>query len=239
MTNRAVDYRLVDGELRHAEAPRAFFIPTRSEREALQPGDYAKLLFELVTPGPDDPGAERMWVEVLGVTEDHYIGALTNTPRAITTISVGDRVDFGPEHVIGTLEDWALLEKMMFVSRRSHDEDQRPAYIYREDPDNDHDSGWRTMVGDETDDEINDPSNVLLQNLGYLIDRWPELRPVFKTDPRNGSWIWGHPVQVRPRQPCLMSTLMPRSVLVLSRWRRFTLRARRGEFRRGQPLACR
>ncbi|WP_326527383.1 DUF2185 domain-containing protein [Dokdonella sp.] len=190
MTNRAVDYRLVDGELRHAEAPRAFFIPTRSEREALQPGDYAKLLFELVTPGPDDPGAERMWVEVLGVTEDHYIGALTNTPRAITTISVGDRVDFGPEHVIGTLEDWALLEKMMFVSRRSHDEDQRPAYIYREDPDNDHDSGWRAMVGDETDDEINDPSNVLLQNLGYLIDRWPELRPVFKTDPRNGSWIW-------------------------------------------------
>ena len=52
------------------------------------------------------------------------------------------------------------------------------------------DSGWRAMVGDETDDEINDPSNVLLQNLGYLIDRWPELRPVFKTEPRNGSWIW-------------------------------------------------
>ena len=43
-----------------------------------------------------------MWVEVLGVADGRYIGALTNAPRAITTISVGDRVDFGPEHVIGT-----------------------------------------------------------------------------------------------------------------------------------------
>jgi hypothetical protein len=114
-------------------------------------------------------------------------------PRAITTISVGDRVDFGPEHVIGLLEDWPLLERKMFVSRRSHEDDLRPAYVYREDPDNDRDSGWRAMVGDETDQEINDPANVLLQDLGYLLDRWPELRPVFKTDPRNGQWTWDGP----------------------------------------------
>ena len=193
MRERAVDYRLADGELRNAEAPRGFFIPARSEREALQPGDYAKLLFELVSAAPDGPGAERMWVEVLGVADGRYIGALTNMPRAITTISVGDRVDFGPEHVIGLLEDWPLLERKMFVSRRSHEDDLRPAYVYREDPDNDRDSGWRAMVGDETDQEINDPANVLLQDLGYLLDRWPELRPVFKTDPRNGQWTWDGP----------------------------------------------
>lgn len=121
------DYRIADGEVRQAAAPRAFFIPSRSEREGLQPGDLVKLLFELVDPQPDDPGAERMWVEVLGARDGLYVGALTNTPRAITTISVGDRVDFGPEHVIGTLEDWPLLEKKMFVSRRSHDQDVRPS----------------------------------------------------------------------------------------------------------------
>lgn len=131
-----------------------------------------------------------MWVQVLGASNGNYVGALTNTPRAITTIGVGDRVDFGPEHVIGTLEDWPLLEKKMFVSRRSQDQDVRPEYVYREDPDNERDSGWRAMVGDETDDEINDAANVLLQDLGYLLDRWPELRPVFKTDPQNGEWVW-------------------------------------------------
>lgn len=78
----------------------------------------------------------------------------------------------------------------MFVSRRSQDQDVRPEYVYREDPDNERDSGWRAMVGDETDDEINDAANVLLQDLGYLLDRWPELRPVFKTDPQNGEWVW-------------------------------------------------
>lgn len=190
MTDRVVDYRLADGEVRNAAAPRNFFIPPRSERTALRPGDFAKLLFELVDPQLGDPGAERMWVEVLDVVDGQYVGALTNLPRAITTISVGDRVEFGAEQVIGTIEDWPLLEKKMFVSRRSHDHDVRPAYLYREDPDNERDSGWRAMVGDETDDEINDASNVLLQDLGYLLDRWPELRPVFKTDPRNGEWVW-------------------------------------------------
>lgn len=184
------DYRIADGEAHQAAAPRSFFIPTRAERESLQPGAYAKLLFELVDPQVGDPGAERMWVEVLGSEDGRYIGALTNIPGAITTISVGDRVDFGPEHVIGTLEDWPLLEKKMFVSRRSHDQDVRPSYLYREDPDNDRDSGWRAMVGDESDEEINDSANVLLKELGYVLDRWPELRPVFDTDPRNAEWVW-------------------------------------------------
>lgn len=190
MSDRVVQYRLADGETRNAEAPRSFFIPSRAERESLKPGDYAKLLFDVVDPEPDDPGAERMWVQVLGTENGRYVGALTNTPGAITTISVGGRVDFGPEHVIGTLEDWPLLEKKVFVSRRSHERDLRPQFVYREDPDNEQDSGWRALVGDETDEEINDASNVLLQNLGYLVDRWPDLRPVFKTDARRGEWIW-------------------------------------------------
>lgn len=190
MSDRVVDYRLADGEAKQAAAPRSFFIPTRSEREALQQGDYAKLLFEVVDPAPGAPGAERMWVQVLGRTDGNYVGALTNVPGSITTISAGDRVDFGPEHVIGTIEDWPLLEKKMFVSRRSHEQDVRPGYVYREDPDNERDSGWRALVGDESGEEVDDPANVLLQDLGYMLDRWPELRPVFKTDPRNGEWIW-------------------------------------------------
>lgn len=190
VTEREVDYRLANAEVRHAESPRTFFIPQRSERENLAPGDLAKLLFELVDPDDEDPGAERMWVEVLEKRGERYVGVLTNAPSAITTVEQGGVVEFGPEHVISTVEDWFLLEKRIFVSRRSHEQDIRPGYVYREAPDNDRHSGWLALVGDESQEEVDDPNNLLVQLLGYLLDRWPELRPVFETDPRNGAWTW-------------------------------------------------
>lgn len=190
MADRVVDYRLADAEEKHAASPRSFFIPARSERESLAPGALAKLMFELVDPGQDDPRAERMWVEVVRRVGDRYVGVLTNVPGVITTIEPGGLVEFGAEHVIGTLDDWPLLEKKVFVSRRSHDQDERPGFVYREAPDNDQDSGWRALVGDETPEEVDDPDNVLLQAVGFLLDRWPELRPVFETDPADGSWAW-------------------------------------------------
>jgi hypothetical protein len=103
---------------------------------------------------------------------------------------MGDLVEFGPEHVISTLDDWPLLGKKVFVSRRSHEQDVRPGFVYREDPDDERDSGWRALVGDESAEEVDDPDNVLLQDVGFLLDRWPELRPVFETDPRHGAWAW-------------------------------------------------
>jgi hypothetical protein len=66
----------------------------------------------------------------------------------------------------------------------------RPGFVYREDPDDEHDSGWRALVGDESHEEVDDPRNILIQDVGFLLDRWPELRPVLETDPRNGGWAW-------------------------------------------------
>jgi hypothetical protein len=190
VTDRVVGYRLANAEEKHAAAPRTFFIPPRAERENLAPGSLAKLLFELVDPADGDPGAERMWVEVRQAQGGRYVGSLANVPAAITTIEKDGLVEFGPEHVISTVDDWPLLGKKVFVSRRSHEQDVRPGYVYREDPDNEQDSGWRALVGDESHDEVDDPGNVLLQELGFLLDRWPELRPVLESDPRNGSWAW-------------------------------------------------
>jgi hypothetical protein len=136
------------------------------------------------------PAAERMWVGVTGRDADGYTGVLTNVPSVITTIRQGGTIRFGSEHVISTPGDWPLPGKKALVSRRSHEQDLRPRWVYREEPDNDQDSGWRALVGDETDDELNDASCILLQELGFVLDRWPELRPVLKTDPGNGGWEW-------------------------------------------------
>lgn len=167
VTDREVDYRLANAEDKNAEAPRTFFIPPRSERDTLQPGDLAKLLFEIVDPQNGEPGAERMWVEVDRCDGGRYVGILTNTPTAITTVGLGDQVEFGPEHVISTLDDWPLLAKKVFVSRRSHEQDLRPGYVYRESPDNDRDSGWRALVGDETDEEVDDVGKCSFKTWGF------------------------------------------------------------------------
>lgn len=190
MTGSTVGFRLGDGEARHRAAPRSFFIPDRAERDSLQAGDLAKLLFEISEPDPGLPDAERMWVSVTGRDADGYTGVLTNEPALITTVRQGDAIRFGPEHVIATPGNWPLLEKKILVSRRSHEQDLRPGWVYREVPDNDQDSGWRALIGDETDEELDDVSSILLQSLGFVLDRWPELRPVLKTDPDNGGWEW-------------------------------------------------
>lgn len=86
---------------------------------------------------------------------------------------------------------WSLLlKKRAFVSRRSHEQHVRPAFVYREDPDDARDSGWRAVIGDESHEEVDDPRSVVLQRVGSLIHRWPELRGVFETDPANGAWRW-------------------------------------------------
>jgi hypothetical protein len=192
MTGGPVDYVLGNGEDLHRAHPRSFFIPAREVRESLQPGDLAKLRFEISDSRADLPGSERMWVEVTGHDSDGYAGTLVNHPTAITTITYGSTVRFGPEHVISIRgdEDWPLLDKKVLVSRRSHELDLRPRWVYRETPDRDMDSGWRALVGDETDAELDDPENILLQQLGFVLDRWPELRPVFQTDLAHSEWSW-------------------------------------------------
>jgi len=42
-------------------------------------------------------------------------------------------------------------------------------FMYREQPDNMADSGWRFFSGDETDEEVNDPSNIALYDVKTIL----------------------------------------------------------------------
>jgi hypothetical protein len=92
VSDGTVDFRLGNGEALHRAAPRSFFIPGRAERDSLGAGDVAKLLFEIIEPGPGMPTAERMWVNVIGCDVGGYTGVLTDVPTVITTVRQGDMI---------------------------------------------------------------------------------------------------------------------------------------------------
>ena len=48
-------------------------------------------------------------------------------------------------------------------------------FLYRQETYNDQDSGWRMFTGLEDDDYANDPENIKLINIGYLLDKDPSL----------------------------------------------------------------
>lgn len=96
---------LEDGEACHAAAPETFWLPERQQRESLQPGDLAKLIFRMSVDNPDQDfvAVERMWVVVRERTSSGYLGILDNEPNAIAENDefwLGTELPFSAKHVI-------------------------------------------------------------------------------------------------------------------------------------------
>lgn len=198
--SKGSDWYLGDAEEEHRAHPKSFFIPSRQEREALTVGAVVRLLFFVIDPAPGRPRAERMWVEVTSAAHGRYVGSLMNRPAAITDLSVGEPVGFGPEHVIGVRDPrWEPYEnRVAFVSRRLLEDDTAQAgFVCHESSDEQRPprsdgsrpSGWQVLVGDETEDELADPSNVRLPNLAWLMERYPAFGDLVFSGSHDGSWV--------------------------------------------------
>src|SRR5690606_34477603 len=90
-------------EVAHAESPETYWIPPRTDRESLQPGDLVKLRFYIRVTGQDgavvDHG-ERMWVQITDRAGDWYRGRLDNEPHCTDAIRAGLALWFQPRHII-------------------------------------------------------------------------------------------------------------------------------------------
>jgi hypothetical protein len=97
-------WSLDDGEELHREAPETFWIPALNDRQSLQPGDFAKLVFRISVDDPNSPvSVERMWVVVRERVTEGYIGILDNEPDGIAEnddLWLGVEIPFAPRHVI-------------------------------------------------------------------------------------------------------------------------------------------
>jgi hypothetical protein len=93
---------LNDGEALHEQAPKTFLIPDLALRKILQPGDFAKLVFEIAIQD-EHPAVERMWVIIRERTAGGYIGMLNNEPDSIPKndrLWLGTELPFEYRHII-------------------------------------------------------------------------------------------------------------------------------------------
>jgi hypothetical protein len=54
-------------------------------------------------------------------------------------------------------------------------------YMYREKPDNEHDSGWRFLAGDESQDYNDDPDHVAVYDVNTVANYDPDIIPYLET----------------------------------------------------------
>ncbi len=97
-------YYLEDAVWLHEQLPDQFQIPANEDRESLQEGDHAKLVFRFADEMADrqDNECERMWMKVTTVLPDEagYIGTLDNDPKFNRCIVWGCELHFHPNHVL-------------------------------------------------------------------------------------------------------------------------------------------
>lgn len=143
-----MSYRLDDVEVLHHDSPRTYSIPRRDVREMVPVGGLAKLVFLLPEDAPEGhPSAERMWCLVKERRGDSYVGELTNQPRYLPGVTLGDEVEFEARHVAAiSVEDEPSMAPLVGCALAVLYDGAWPCWVVRVAPTSQHDSGWRVFA---------------------------------------------------------------------------------------------
>ena len=168
-------WHLTDAAELAARHPYTFYKSPPEAIAQVRPGEVVKLIFAFHSDDPQAPGAERMWVLVDTLEpHGHFAGKLDNMPGYIQDLKAKDPVAFEARHIINTQhdDDDNLVNRyagLCFVTKRVLEDGAPVGYLYREEPDNDDDSGWRFTANDESDAYMHDSANVALVSLGAVL----------------------------------------------------------------------
>lgn len=170
-------WHLVNADQILAENKYTFYKPSLEIIELVTAGEVVKLIFQFDSDDPQAPRAERMWVlvdEVQG--HGRFRGRLNNEPHYIQDLKLDDVVEFEACHIINTEhdDDDNIVEryiKRCFVTKRVLTEGYKVGYLYREEPDEENDSGWRFTSNTESDEYMDDSDNVAYVSLGAVLSR--------------------------------------------------------------------
>lgn len=170
------------------EFPYTFYKPSKEVVSQLKAGNQAKLIFEFESDDPEAPRAERMWVGITGVKNGTFYGNLDNNPMHIKDLKHKDPIEFRECHIIDTDLDDPIPSvtdryiKRCFVTNNILYDNQQIGYFYREEPDNDDDSGWRFTTGAETDEYMSNSENLSYVSLGAVLREDDSCLPLLERD---------------------------------------------------------
>jgi hypothetical protein len=75
------------------------------------------------------------------------------------------------------IRDVATGHGACFATDRITVDGQPVRFMYREEPDNTTDSGWRFMAGTESDEYMNDPENLAIYDVNTVANYDPDIIP--------------------------------------------------------------
>lgn len=108
--------------------------------------------------------------------DGRFVGGLDNEPQWIEDLKCGDEVMFDARHIINTEHDSddnivKRYIKHCYVTQRILKDGARGGYLYREEPDDENDSGWRFTANDESDEYMDDPKNIAFVSVGLVLSK--------------------------------------------------------------------
>lgn len=180
---KGIGYSLEDVQAKHQKNPRHFLIPSQEEINQLKMGDQVRLIFVLDTVLENGCRAERMWVELTEIRDGKFKGRLTNQPAYITSIQLGDELDFAREHIASLMlpqlnldtQKGAMITKDCFLRREIN-------WAVHDQPHHPQDSGWQFFTGYESHEDLDDPSKIAIISLEAALDIEPLLETVLDKD---------------------------------------------------------
>ncbi|MCA0364913.1 MAG: DUF2185 domain-containing protein [Spirosomataceae bacterium] len=88
---------------------------------------------------------------------------------------------------ITEFEDIIETGKTCLVTNKITVEGMKVGFMYREEPDDEDDSGWRFLSGTEDDDYMDDPENMMMVDLNVVANYDRAIIPILKK-PVGSEW---------------------------------------------------
>ncbi len=95
-------WNLEDVQKLAEELPHTLSKPPKEAIEPLEKGNKAKLIFNFNNDDPQAPNEEQLWVEILLVQSDKFLGQLEGNPKYIQDLKCGEIIEFEERHIIDT-----------------------------------------------------------------------------------------------------------------------------------------
>ncbi len=84
------------------EVPHKFSKPSTDVIEPLEKGHKVKLIFNIKNDNPEILSTEQLWVEILLVQENKFLGQLEDDPKYIQDLKCGEIIEFEERHILET-----------------------------------------------------------------------------------------------------------------------------------------